>query len=247
MKLVALFLPLLLVQAPGLFAQQGYPQSCDRCEDLPRLMQELKEQEWLRDKFREYSPWSSYQLSASDVTDLQNRVLNAFNTWQKAPSGGGGGAGEPTMGTNPENCQLVFYVKGADGKTTIQPYDDKAMKARYCGAVLAFMKAHEASHQRTCRDLGAKNKGFLGRPEFVAADEVKAYEAGIRALEKAINELAKKCKEEGTTATYRLDPSLKITPANVYGSEDRARQIADQLERAQRAADARRNDGKGRK
>ena len=245
MKLAALLLPLLLLQPLGLRGQ-GYPQTCDRCEDLPKLMQELKEQEWLRDKFLEFSPWSSYQRLASDVSELQSKVLTAFNTWEKSPSGGGG-TGEPTMGTNSDNCRLVFYVKGADGKTTIQPYDDKAMKARYCPAVLAYLKAHEASHQRTCSDLGAQHKGFLTRPEFVAADEVKAYEAGIKVLEKAINDLAKKCKEEGTTATYRLDPSLKLTPANVYGSEDRARHIADQLERAQREADARKSAEKGRK
>lgn len=239
-----LLLPALLAT---LASAQDYPKRCDRCEDLPRLMQELKEQEWLRSKFYQYSPWEKgYQLTASDVEDLQGRVQGAFNGWQKSPKGGGG-VGEPTMGTNPDTCKLVFYVKDTDGKTSTQPYDEAQMKARYCPTVLAYMLAHEASHQRTCRALGAKNKGFLSRPEFVAADEVKAYEEGIRVLEKAINDLANKCKEEGTTATYKLDTNQKITPAKVYQSEEQARKIADALERAQREADARKAAEKGRK
>ncbi len=180
------------------------------------------------------------------MKDLQTRVQAAFNAWLKTPAGGGG-AGEPTMGTNPENCQLVFYVKDADGHTSIQPYDEKAMKQRYCKAILDYMLAHEASHQRTCRALGAKNKAFLNAPDFVAADEVKAYEAGIKSLEKAINALAARCKEKGTTAKYRLDPNQEISPAKVYQSEDRVRRIADMLERAQREADTASAAGKGRK
>ncbi|MBI4913709.1 MAG: hypothetical protein HY823_13315 [Acidobacteria bacterium] len=227
--------------APG-----SYPKNCDRCEDYPKLMKELKEQEWLRSKFHEYSPWSSYQLSASDVEDLQRRVTRSFNEWLNTPAGGGG-AGAPAMGTNPDDCTLVFFVKGPDGKTTIKPYDEKWMRDHYCPTVLAFMKAHEASHQRTCRELGAKNKNFLTRPEFVAADEVKAYEAGIRVLEKAINDLAKRCHEEGTTATYKLDPNQKISPSTVYKTEEEARRIADLLERQQREADAQKNKNQGRK
>jgi hypothetical protein len=244
-KILRLALPILLAMPA---AAQDYPKRCDRCEDLPSLMQELKEQEWLRDKFYQYSPWEKgYQLSASDVEDLQAKVKHAFNAWQKAPSGGGGGEGEPTMGTHPDDCRLVFYVQDAEGKTSTQPYDEAKMKARYCPAVLAFMLAHEASHQRTCRALGKKNKAFLSRPEFVAADEVKAYEEGIRVLEKAINDLAARCKEEGTTATYRLDRNQKITPAKVYESEEKAKKIAEAMERAQREADARKAAEKGRK
>jgi hypothetical protein len=238
MKLLPFLLPLLLA-VPA--ASQGYPKTCDSCEDLPSLMKELKEQEWLRDRFYSFSPWEKvYPFTAGSVKDLQSRVQAAFNAWLKTPAGGGG-AGEPTMGTNPENCQLVFYVKGADGNTTIQPYDEKAMKQRYCKTILDYMLAHEASHQRTCRALGAKNKAFLNAPDFVAADEVKAYEAGIKVLEKAINDLAARCKEKGTTAKYRLDPNQEISPAKVYQSEDRVRRITDMLERAQKDA------GNGRK
>lgn len=237
MKLTLVLVPLLALLPLALRAQgAASPPTCDRCEDLPRLMQELKEQEWLRDKFHDYSPWSSYQLSAADVTDLQQKVQRAFTEWLHTPQGGTGGEAAPTMGTDPDTCRLVFYVKGADGKSTTKPYDEKAMKAQYCKTVLDFMLAHEASHQQTCRALGKKNKAFLSRPEFVAADEVKAYEAGIRVLEKAINDLANRCKEDGTTVKFRLDPAMKITPATVYGSEDRARRIADLLERAQRQA-----------
>lgn len=252
MKILLLLLPFLFTaqataQAAAQAATQNYPKRCDRCEDLPSLMKELKEQEWLRSKFYEYSPWEKgYQLSASDVEDLQAKVQSAFNGWLKTPKGGGG-VGEPAMGTDTQDCKLVFFVKGADGKTSTQPYDEAKMKARYCPAILNYMLAHERSHQRTCRALGAKHKAFLSLPEFVAADEVKAYEEGIRALEKAINDLAKKCKEEGTTATYKLDPNQKITPAKVFQSEEQAKKIADALERAQREAEARKAAEKGRK
>ena len=232
---------LLTVQAPG----QDYPKTCDRCEDLPLLMKELKEQEWLRSRFYSFSPWEKvYQLNASDVKALQKHVQDDFNTWLKSPQGGGG-VGKPTMGTDTGDCKLVFFVKDADGNTTTQPYDEKQMKQRFCKTILDYMLAHEASHQRTCRALGAKNKAFLNLPEFVAADEVKAYEAGIKVLEKAINDLAARCKEKGTTATYLLNPNQEISPAKVYQSEDKARRIADMLERAQREADANKNSGNG--
>lgn len=244
MKLLPYLLPLLLVaQALG----QGYPKSCDQCEDLPLLMKELKEQEWLRSRFYTFSPWEKvYQLSASDVKDLQTHVQNDFNAWLKTPQGGGG-VGEPTMGTNPEDCKLAFFVKDANGKTTTLPYDEKQMKQRFCKTILDYMLAHEASHQRTCRALGAKQKAFLGLPEFVAADEVKAYEAGIKVLEKAINALAARCKEKGTTATYLLNLNQEISPAKVFKSEEQARRIAGMLERTQREADASKNAEKGRK
>ena len=244
MKLLSLLLPLfLVVQA----SSQDYPKKCDRCEDLPSLMKELKEQEWLRSRFYTFSPWEKvYPRTAGSVKDLQTRVQNAFNAWLKTPEGGGG-VGEPTMGTNPEDCKLAFFLKDADGNTSILPYDEKQMKQRFCKTILDYMLAHEASHQRTCRALGAKNKAFLTVPEFVAADEVKAYEAGIKALVKTINDLAARCKEKGTTATYLLNPNQEISPAKVYQSEDKVRRIADMLERAQREADAANKSGSGRK
>ena len=246
MKIMCLILPLLMaVQAAG----QDCPKRCDRCEDLPSLMKELKEQEWLRDRFYAFSPWEKvYQLSASDVDELQSKVQKAFNAWLKTPQGGGG-VGEPTMGTNPADCNLVFYVKDAKGNTSIKPYDENQMKQRYCPTILAYMKAHEASHQRTCKALGAKNKSFLKLAEFVAADEVKAYEQGIKVLEAAINKLAKdpKCSKDGTTAKYRLDPNQEITPEKVFKAEELARKIAELLELAQREADAKKQAEKGRK
>ena len=113
MKLLPFILPLLLaVPASG----QGYPKSCDSCEDLPALMKELKEQEWLRSRFYSFSPWEKvYPFTAGSVKDLQTRVKAAFDAWLKTPQGGGG-AGEPTMGTNSEDCKLVFFVKDAEGK-----------------------------------------------------------------------------------------------------------------------------------
>jgi hypothetical protein len=210
-------------------------------------MKELKEQEWLRSRFYSFSPWEKvYPFTAGSVKDLQTRVQDAFNAWLKTPAGGGG-VGEPTMGTNPADCKLVFFVKDVKGNVTIQPYDEKQMKQRFCKTILNYMLAHEASHQKTCQALGAKNKAFLTAPEFVAADEVKAYEAGIKVLEKAINDLAARCKQEGTTAKYLLDPNQQISPAKVYQSEERARRVADMLERAQREADAANAAEKGRK
>jgi len=161
------------------------------------LMQEIKEQEWLRDKFREYTPDSSYQLMAADVEDLQQKVKNAFNKWLDSPEGGGGGrSGAPAMGTDPESCKLVFYEKGADGKQVIKPYDRKVLENYYCKTTIDFMVAHERSHAATCRSLKKKGKTALfAKPAFVAADEVKAYEEGLKVLRKASNEAQKKCSK----------------------------------------------------
>jgi hypothetical protein len=222
---------------------------CDRCEDLPKLMQELKEQEWLRDKFWSYTRFSDYQYTAPDVRTMYCRVQCAMNEWQgrslcpprkcdepPKPSeecGGGSGA-SMDMGLDPDTCKLYMCALGKDGKRRKVPFDRKQKETQDCPEIVDYLLAHETSHQKTCQALKAKGQSaYFDKPEFTALDEVKAYEAGIKSLEKAINALANRCKEKGTRVSYRLPDDFKVTPDQVTASQDEARRIADALRKFQ--------------
>lgn len=229
-SIVALLLLLAPAAALGAEPTPAGPR-CDQCQDLAGLLQEIKEQEWLRDKFREYTPDSSYQLMAADVAELQQKVQSAFNKWLDSPEGGGGGrSGAPAMGTDPQSCKLVFYDKDASGKQVTKPYDRKVLERFYCKTTIDFMLAHERSHAATCRHLKKQGKsGLFTKPAYVAADEVKAYEEGLKVLRKASNEMQKKCSK---IASARI-PQPGGEPA-AYAQAD----IDAALGRAQTAAAA---------
>ncbi len=223
---------------------------CDRCEDLPRLMNELKEQEWLRDKFWSYTRFSDYPYSASDVATLYCKVQCAMNEWMgKAPCPPGKCAGKAAdkgesgasddgaaqeMGTDPDTCQVVMYVKGKDGKRKKVPFNRAEKEKHDCPAVVDYLLAHENAHVKTCQALKKAGKSSLyTNPEFVALDEVKAYEAGIKSLERAINALAKKCNKQGTKVKYNLPDDFKVTPESLSSTRDEAQRIADELRKFQ--------------
>jgi len=223
---------------------------CDRCEDLPKLMNELKEQEWLRDKFWSYTRFSDYQYVAPDVATLYCRVQCAMNEWMgktpcppgkcsgKAADKGESGASEdgaaPEMGTDPDTCQVVMYVKGKDGKRKKVPFNRAEKEKHDCPAIVDYLLAHENAHVKTCQALKRSGKSALfSNPEFVALDEVKAYEAGIKSLERAINALAKKCNQQGTRVKYNLPDDFKVTPESISATRDEAQRIADELRRFQ--------------
>ena len=230
-------------------AAPGKPR-CDDCESLPKLMQELKEQEWLREKFWSYTRFSDYPYTAADVATLYCKVQCGMNVWMgktpcppgkcdgKAADKGESGASDdgaaPAMGTDPDTCQVVMYVKGKDGKRQKVPFN-RAEKEKYeCPAIVDYLLAHENSHVKTCKALKAKGQsGFYNNPEFVALDEVKAYEAGIRSLERAINALAQKCKEKGTKVNYRLPEDFKVSAQSLSAARDEVQRIAEELRKFQ--------------
>lgn len=218
---------------------------CDRCEDLPKLMQELKEQEWLRDKFWSYTRFSDYQYGAPDVRTMYCRITCAMNDWlgntacppkkcdqppKPSEECGGGSGAAMDMGTDPDTCKLYMCMLGKDGKRHKVPFDRKQKETQDCPEIVDYLLAHEKSHQKTCQALKAKGQSaFFDKPEFTALDEVKAYEAGIKALEKAINALADRCKEKGTRVKYRLPDDFKVTPDKVNATREEAQRIADAL------------------
>lgn len=218
---------------------------CDRCEDLPKLLQELKEQEWLREKFWSYTRFSDYQYIAADVGTMYCQVTCAMNKWLgKEPCppkkcdqprkssevcGSGGGAGMD-MGTDPDTCRLYMCKLEKDGKRHKVPYNRADKLTQDCADIVDYLEAHEKSHQKTCQALKAKGQSaFFDKPEFTALDEVKAYEAGIKALEKAINALADKCKTEGTRVRYRLPEDFKVDPQKLSDTREETRRITDAL------------------
>jgi hypothetical protein len=221
---------------------------CDRCEDLPKLLQELKEQEWLRDKFWSYTRFSDYQYMAADVGAMYCQVTCAMNQWlgkdpcpprkceqPRKPSEACAGKGAAMdMGTDPDTCQLFMCKPDKDGVRHKVPYNRADKLTMDCPEIVNYLEAHEKSHQRTCQALKAKGQSaFFDKPEFTALDEVKAYEAGIKALEKAINALAARCKEQGTRVDYRLPDDFKVTPEKVSATRDETQRIADALRQFQ--------------
>jgi polyhydroxyalkanoate synthesis regulator phasin len=237
--------------AAGLAAQGP---RCDGCDSLPALEQELAEQQWLRNKFREYTRQSDYQLTASDVGDLQQRVTNAFNRqFGRGDGGSGGRTAQPAMGTRvwTKDCDLVFYVKdaagnnvpGPDGKPKVEPYDRKKLAPFQCKEVLDFMEKHEQRHRDTCRkSWKGGTQADWQKVEFVATDEVKAYEAGINVLEKAIAKLKAQCQvamsggvpmPTGQALALGSDPT---NPAEIAKHRDSASRLANALAAAQPAA-----------
>ena len=98
-----------------------------------------------------------------------------FTEWLNSPEGGGGGFGQPEMGTDIDSCKLVSYPKDADGKNLkdkkgndiVCPVTKADIKSMYCPAVADMILTHEGQHQIDCREqqevLAASRPGGLAQ------------------------------------------------------------------------------------
>ena len=142
------------------------PGPCNRCSDLPKLYKELTEQQYLRDKFQEFSDWrlppiaktpEDMKKSAGEL--MRDWVTQEFTNYLNSPEGGGSGFGQPEMGTDLETCKLVSYPKDAAGKnlkdkkgnSIVCPVTKADIKSMYCPAVADMILTHEGQHQTDCR------------------------------------------------------------------------------------------------
>lgn len=217
---------------------------CDQCKDLPRLYRELLEQQFLRDKFNSWITQSYYPASVSNMQDqAKNALTNAMQGGQlgaqsTGDAGAAGGKAAPSFGTdlNSGKCGLVQYVDDGHGKLKEIPVEPKQVKNNLCKPLADFVLAHEGRHQASCRTsyLGGKASEF-GQPEFVAKDEVAAYQAGIEVLREHIAKLAKDCGWIGSSNARKPDGSATVpTPSQIGELSANTRTTASSLKKATR-------------
>jgi hypothetical protein len=96
------------------------------------------------------------------------------------------------------------------------PIDTKGLESKVCPALYKALLAHEMSHHNSCKeaykDPEIKDKTITQKNKTLrAADEVRAYKAGIAALEKELMRLAqqKGCGLETCTRDNMAPPPTK--------------------------------------
>jgi hypothetical protein len=193
-----------LAAAAALIAPDAFGAAPCGCKNLPQMVQELNEQQFLQ---RLFSRWSVYMpLGIETIGDLVDHATVQFNDAFYGGSGAAGTAsgGHAAFGTKfrDANCPIVQYLydkkgrplKNKDGTQKTVPVSEKTLQTKDCASIVDYLFAHERSHQATCKNLVKQGKTALwDNPEFYAADDAKAYQAGIDVLSKEIASLAGKC------------------------------------------------------
>ncbi len=214
---------------------------CDKCSDLPRLYRELLEQEFLRNRFdrwvkEAYYPVSVEAMQQSAADQLGAAMRGGLYGPLKTDSGPGGkGGAAPSFGTdlNNKSCALVEYVKDAQGKQVQRPVTPEQVQKKLCAPMAKFVLTHEGHHQASCRAAyAAGGAAKFGTTEFVAKDDVEAYQAGIAVLRDHIAELARKCGWSGSTNARRPDGTSTVpTPDQVMELKNATKKQAALLKR----------------
>jgi polyhydroxyalkanoate synthesis regulator phasin len=245
------FLLCLLVFSAATGPLLGAP-SCNDCKDLPFLFKELMEQEYLRDQFDSYVKQSYYPPTVGQMYDSVTRRFN--DTFYSAPaataSAGANGAVNSTGGaaygtrTWLKSCDLVEYVKNNKGEQVlddkknpvVRPITPKQLRAKECKAVADHVLRHEGHHQKSCRETQSNGTSDLWQSaEFVAKDEVKAYQEGIASLRDTIAKLAKQCNWDGSVRKTKPDgTSVVPTKEQIEQLKNNARKTANALRKAKR-------------
>jgi hypothetical protein len=212
---------------------------CNECKDLPRLYRELLEQQFLRDKFNSWVKQAYYPAS---VKNMQDQAANALTTaMQHGAAGSGsasGGNATPSFGTdlNSKQCGLVQYVSDGNGGLKEKPVTPDDVKKKMCAPLADFVLAHEGHHQASCRtNYGAGKASEFARPEFVAQDEVAAYQAGIAVLRDHVAKLAKSCGWIGSSNERKPDGTFTVpTPSQIQELSANSVKAAGSLKNATR-------------
>lgn len=207
-------------------AKKKSPPDCSRCSDLTSLQRELAQQEWLRDRFQQFIDYRlppSPKKDGNDDRDAASRMRDTveaeFNAWLNSPAGAGGGIGQAEAGTSLVSCELVTYVKDAQGKNkkdkkgddVTRPVTDKEIRAQYCPAIADMILTHEGQHQIDCRaNKKSSEPRDLSQWQNFAAYDVRGYSAGIASLRKSIAALARKCGWKGSTSKTKKKPLPKV-------------------------------------
>jgi hypothetical protein len=230
-------LAVLVTATPALAAAPG----CNQCKDLPKLYRELLEQEFLRNRFDRWVKEAYYPVSVSAMQEAAASQLGAamqgglYGPLSPAGAGGGSGGAAPSFGTdlNNRNCPLVEYVKDAQGNQKQRPVKPEDVRSRMCAPLAEFVIAHEGHHQASCRKAyGEGTNAQFGTQEFVAKDDVAAYQAGIAVLRDHIAKLARNCGWSGSTNARKPDGTMTVpTPDQVAALKNATAKQASLLKR----------------
>ena len=214
---------------------------CDKCSDLPRLYRELLEQEFLRNRFDRWVKEAYYPVSVEAMQQAAADQLGAamrgglYGSLKPAGGGGGQGGAAPSYGTDlsKKSCALVEYVKDAQGNQTQRPVTPEQVRKKMCAPMADFVLAHEGHHQASCQAAYAAGQtAQFGTTEFVARDDVEAYQVGIAVLRDHIAKLARQCGWSGSTNARRPDGTTTVpTPDQVAELKNATRQQAALLQR----------------
>jgi hypothetical protein len=173
-------------------------------------VKELTEQEFLQHLFER---WSVYMPREIETTgDLVDRATQEFNDafYPGGHTAGTANGGHAAFGTKYEDasCPIVQYLydkkgnplKNADGTQKTVPVTEDSLKTKDCASQVKYLFAHERSHQATCQKLVKYGTTQLWKsPDFYAADDAKAYQAGIDVLRAETKTLAGKCGWDNST------------------------------------------------
>ncbi|MET0656589.1 MAG: hypothetical protein ABW110_00325 [Steroidobacteraceae bacterium] len=182
------------------------------CKELPALVSELNEQEFLQKLF---SKWAAYMpreiQTTGQLKDAATKQFNdAFYGNLGTSAAGTAHGGHAHMGTDLDSdaCPIVVYhydKKGKpelnkDGSQKTSPVTEDNYQSKQCATFVKYLFAHERKHQETCLAQVKKGKQDLWqRPDFFAADDAKAYQAGIDVLRQDTADLAAKCGWDNST------------------------------------------------
>jgi hypothetical protein len=196
----------------GLAASLAMPLAQARdcgCNDLPAMIQELTEYEYMQKLFKSYADYMPYEIQNS--TELKDRAQAQLNAafYSGAVAGTTHGA-HAALGTDIRNatCPILSYVydkKGnkvlnKDGTPKLEAVTEKTYRTSQCSGRTRADFAHEQSHVDKCRELVKNNKTHLwDRLTFFAQDDADAYRAGADVLRTEIKTLASTCGWESST------------------------------------------------
>jgi hypothetical protein len=193
--------------------------SC-QCKDLPKLFEELMEQEKLRDVCQEYAKMDKVNdefLSIGEVSERLSWRLSEFIAQRGAARSGAGQAGtKPAGGAAPaygtdflhEGCGLMKYPpKDANGKQPDPvPSSPEEVQAQECSQIADYLLEHEKYHQDRCRERFAKgvDPGLILIPSNYLKEDCAAYDQGIRRLRAGIAQLSRNtCGWQGSTKKFK--------------------------------------------
>jgi hypothetical protein len=198
------------------------------CGDLPGMINELAQYEFLQKTFQGYADYMP--TSFLTITQMQQAAQNQMNSafYGNNASAGTSSGAHAALGTDihDASCPILEYLYDKKGRALLDKEgnqrtkiaDEKTYNPSQCSGRTRADFAHERAHVATCQRLVQSGKTNLwDRLGFFAGDDALAYRAGADALREEIKPLAQKCG---------WDNSTKNRLPNVQEAQDLAKRAA---------------------